>query len=613
MKRFIQNFHNHYVVDSYKYLGSHYEDPSSKTVTFRVFAPHAEAVSVIGDFNAWNPDVDKMAKITPEGIWEVKIANVSLYANYKYLIKKGNKLITKQDPYAYYFETDGKTSSKVYNLALLQPKPKRLKKEVGLDQPLNIYEVNLSSWKRRIDGTYYDYRSFTEELIPYVKEMGYTHIEIMPLTEFPFLGSWGYQVTGYFGITSRYGAPHDFLYLVNKAHEAGIGVILDWVPGHFAKDPEGLIEFDGDFVYEDPHPLRREHLNWGTRVFNFSKPEVKSFLISSACFFFETYGIDGLRVDAVASMLYLDYDRKEWEPNKYGGKENLEAINFLKDLNTEVKKHFPGALMIAEESTAFTGVTKPVAAGGLGFTYKWNMGWMHDVLAYMSLDPLFRKGSHQKLTFSLVYAFSENYILPFSHDEVVHLKKSMLSKMPGNLNDKFKNLRLLFGYQATHPGKKLNFMGAEFGQLSEWNHDQEIEWHLLDEVLHKKLQIYVKDLNCLYLEYDMLWELDESWQGFSWVESQDEDRNLLIYERFNQKGESLLVILNFAGTSWLNYRLGVRLGKYRELINSDAEKYGGDNLRNFKLRTEAVISHNKPYSLVLNIPALSVIILEKVE
>ncbi|MDD4000921.1 MAG: alpha-amylase family glycosyl hydrolase, partial [Bacilli bacterium] len=376
MKSFFRNFHNHYAIDAYKFLGSHFEDPSLQTVTFRVYAPHADYVSVVGDFNNWDINKNPLKKITAAGVWEAKVDNLSPYTNYKYYLKNAAKELFKQDPYGYHFETDGSTCTKLYDLRGFEFKYDH--QRPSSNGPVNIYEVNFASWRRRDDGSFYDYKSLVVELIPYVKKMGYTHLEIMPLNEYPFLGSWGYQVTGYFGITSRFGIPHDFMYFVDKAHEAGLGVILDWVPGHFSKDDFGLIEFDGDYVYEDPHPLKREHENWGTLVFNYSKPEVKSFLISSALFLYDVYHIDGLRVDAVASMIYLDYDRKKWLRNKDGGKYHYEAIDFLKDLNNEVKKYFPKAMMIAEESTAFPNITKPTSEAGLGFSYKWNMGWMND-------------------------------------------------------------------------------------------------------------------------------------------------------------------------------------------------------------------------------------------
>jgi 1,4-alpha-glucan branching enzyme len=604
MEKFLDQFHHRYAVDAYRYLGSHYENG---IVTFRVYAPHAEAVSVVGDFNAWNKLENPMHRLNAKGVWETTITGITPYMKYKYWLKNGKKEFYKQDPYAYHQETEGETCSKIYDLRSFTYTDAKWEqqKSLNLKEPLNIYEVNFDSWRRHPDNNRYSYRILADTLLPYVHEMGYTHLEIMPLTEYPYTGSWGYQTTGYYAITSRYGPPADFMYFVNKAHELGLGVILDWVPSHFAKDDFGLIEFDGDYLYEDPHPLRMEHHSWGTRVFNYAKPEIRSFLISNALFLLEYYHLDGLRVDAVASMLYLDYDRKEWVRNIYGGNHNLEAIAFLKDLNSEVKKHFPKAMMIAEESTDFAGVTAPVSEGGLGFTYKWNMGWMNDSLNYINIDPYFRRHHHQKLTFSLVYAFSENYILPLSHDEVVHLKKSMLSKMPGNLKEKMANLRAFYGYMLTHPGKKLSFMGMEIGQLREWNHNQELDWWLLKETSHRQLWRFIGAINHFYRENDILWELD-SWQGFQWINSDDADHNLLIFRRQNSKGKFFIVIINFSGCTWEGYRIETEDGFYQEVINSDLKKYGGSGLKNTNLKAEAS-------SLVLNIPALSILILKKKE
>lgn len=604
MEQFLKNFHHRYAVDAHHYLGSHYQN---RMTIFRVHAPHAQAVSVVGDFNAWDKNKNPMRRLNQEGVWEATIPNLPPYTKYKYWLKNGRKELFKQDPYAYHQETEGDTCSKVYDLSgfAFTDEEWLRKRSLNLQEPVNIYEVNFDSWRRHPDNNRYSYRHLADTLIPYVKEMGYTHLEIMPLTEYPFSGSWGYQTTGYYAITSRYGTPHDFMYFVNKAHENGLGVILDWVPSHFGKDDFALMEFDGDYLYEDPHPLKMEHRSWGTRVFNYAKAEVRSFLISNALFLLEHYHLDGLRVDAVASMLYLDYDRQEWVRNIHGGNHHLEAIAFLQDLNTEVSKHFPQVMMIAEESTDFAGVTAAVATGGLGFTYKWNMGWMNDSLSYISTDPYFRKHRHQQLTFSLVYAFSEHYILPLSHDEVVHLKKSMLSKMPGSPEEKMANLRVFYGYMLTHPGKKLSFMGMEFGQLGEWNHNQELDWWLLKKPNHRRLQTYIRDLNRLYLRNDSLWELD-SWQGFRWIISDDADHNLLVFRRMNSRGQSLLVVVNFAGAAWDDYRIPAENGYYREVFNSDAKKYGGRGMRNKNLQAEAS-------SLVLKIPALSILILKKKE
>ena len=477
-KNIINDFHTSFTCDAYEYFGSHY-DSQTRSVVFRVYAPHAEKVAVVGDFNGWNLSAHPMRKITKEGIWELVVNNVAMYQNYKYAITHRRKTFLKQDPYAYHNQTNGETSSKIYQLDGFnwtdQAWLEQRNNTGTYDKPVNIYEVNLGSWKRYKDGNVYNYRHLADKLIPYVKKMGFTHIEIMPLTEFPFDGSWGYQVTGYFSVTSRYGVPQDFMYLVNKAHQNNIGIILDWVPAHFPKDDFGLYEFDGEILYEDPEPTRQEHRSWGTRIFNFQKPEVKSFLISSAKFFFDKYHVDGLRVDAVAAMLYLNYDREQWKPNIHGGVYNLEAINFLQDLNTIIFRYYPNVMMIAEESTDYANVSKPVYMGGLGFNYKWNMGWMNDTLKYMETDPFFRVDHHNRMTFSMYYAFSENFILPISHDEVVHGKKSLLDKMPGNYEEKFANVRAYLGYMMTHPGKKLLFMGCEFGQFIEWDYKKELD------------------------------------------------------------------------------------------------------------------------------------------
>ncbi len=609
MKQFLKSFHNTYAPNSYNYLGSHYVNPlNPKEVTFRVYAPHAQGVSLVGDFNNWDQTKNPLQKIS-QGVWEVKIAPLENYSNYKYAITYQNKTFLKQDPYAYHFETDGSTSSKVYHLGPY-PYQDNYRQTNIYKSPLNIYEVNFASWKRH-EKSPYSYYDLARELIPYVKEMGYTHIEIMPIMEYPFAGSWGYQVTGYFGITSRFGTPDDFRYFVHKAHEAGLGVILDWVPAHFAKDDFGLINYDGTYLYEDPEPTRMEHESWGTRIFNFAKPEVKSFLISSALFYFDKYNIDGLRVDAVASMLYLDYDRKVWKKNYLGNNLNLEAIDFLKTLNNEVRTKFPHAIMIAEESTAYPLITKPTNEGGLGFHFKWNMGWMNDTLKYIKLDPLYRHHHHHHLTFSLMYAFNEHYVLPFSHDEVVHGKYSLINKMPGEYKEKFANLRCLYTYMMTHPGKKLSFMGNEFAQFIEWNYNQALDWLLLSYPQHKLHHHYIKTLNHLYLENSALYEEDDSWDGFKWNISRNQD-NVIAYSRKNKQGELLLIIINFSGSTWKSYRLGVEQGKYKLLLNSDEAIFGGNNLKIPKAKVEAYFQEGYSYTLITDLPALSALIYKKI-
>ncbi|MFA7009676.1 MAG: 1,4-alpha-glucan branching protein GlgB [Bacilli bacterium] len=614
-KNMINAFHTRFTSDAYEYFGSHY-DSQTKSVVFRVYAPHAEKVGIVGDFNGWNSNANQMKKITSAGVWELVIGGVGMYENYKYSLTNKGRTFLKQDPYAYHNQTNGETSSKIYHLDDFiwsdEEWLEQRSQTATFNKPVNIYEVNLGSWIRYKDGNVYNYRRLADKLIPYVKKMGFTHIEIMPLTEFPFDGSWGYQVTGYFSVTSRYGTPADFMYFVNKAHQNNIGIILDWVPAHFPKDEFGLYEFDGEVLYEDPEPTRQEHRSWGTRIFNFQKPEVKSFLISSAKFFFDKYHIDGLRVDAVAAMIYLNYDREQWKPNIYGGDHNLEAICFLQDLNTSIFHHFPNVMMIAEESTDFANVSKPVYMGGLGFNYKWNMGWMNDTLKYMETDPLFRGYNHNRMTFSMFYAFSENFILPISHDEVVHGKKSLLNKMPGNYEEKFANARAYLGYMMTHPGKKLLFMGCEFGQFIEWDYKKELDWLLLAYPMHQKMQDYVAKLNKIYLKKSCLWEIEDSWDGFQWINADDKDNNCYIYQRMNHKGNELIVAINFSGRTLDYYRVGVRKGRYKEIINSDWQEFGGYDVKNDIVTSENIDANNKKHSIVIKIPKLSIVILERI-
>ncbi len=607
-KDFLNAFHHGYASDAYNFLGSFYEN--GKT-TFRVYAPHAYSVSVVGDFNYWNKDANKMNKIDNEGIWEVEIDNIHIYDNYKYAITNKGRTFLKQDPYGYHFETNMGTSSKVYKLGNYvwgdsEWMEDRKNKNV-YQSPVNIYECHIGSWIKQ-DGHDLNYRDIGDRLIKYVKEMNYNYIEFLPVMEHPFLGSWGYQVTGYFAVTSRYGVPDDFMYVIDLAHKNGIGVILDWVPAHFPKDDFSLCEFDGDYLYEDPSPTRMEHKSWGTRIFNFAKPEIKSFLISSACFYFDKYHIDGIRVDAVAAMLYLDYDRKEWVPNIYGGNHNLEAIGFLQDLNMTCFGKFGNILMIAEESTAFANVTKPIDMGGLGFNFKWNMGWMNDTLSYIATDPYFRGDHHNKMTFGMTYMFSENFILPISHDEVVHLKKSLLDKMPGNYDEKFSNLKCYLGFMQTIPGKKLLFMGQEFGHFREWDEERELDWNLLSYDKHRGLQKFVQKLNKLYITKAPLHQNDVDWNGFNWLYCEDRSSEVFSYQRKDFNKNELLIIVNFSGLAYENFTINnpnIR-GSYKVILSSDDAIYGGEN----KYTYDKEYVYHKG-SISFNINKLSFLVLKK--
>lgn len=605
--------------ESQNFLGSHICNILNKDgVLFRVWAPRAKAVSLIGDFNEWLPDATPMENIDDSGIWQCFVPGLKEFDIYKYCITSPlDELVFKADPYAVHAETRPSNCSKIYNLDGYKWQDAEwqceAKKHNGIEAPINIYEMHAGSWRLYPDGNPYNYRDLAGLLIPYIKEMGYTHIELMPLAEYPFDGSWGYQVTGYFAPTSRFGTPKDFMYFVDECHKANIGVIMDWVPAHFPKDEFGLYRFDGTPCYEDQNPLRAEHKEWGTMVFDYARPEVQSFLISNALYWLTTYHIDGLRVDAVASMLYLDYNRKdgEWQRNKNGGNENLEAIEFLQKLNTEVFARKPYAMMIAEESTAWAKVSHPVSEGGIGFNYKWNMGWMNDMLSYMSTDPLFRTGNHAKVTFSFFYAFSENFVLPISHDEVVHGKCSLINKMPGEYEQKFAGLRTFYGYMMAHPGKKMLFMGQEFAQFTEWSETRELDWGLLKFEKHEKLKAYVKALNEMYKATPALWEIDFTWQGFQWIVPDDSTQSIIAFMRRDKSGKEIIAICNFAPVKRERYCIGVpRLGQYKELLSSDYEIYGGTDIHNGTVAAVPQPMHGQEQSIALTIPPMGTIYID---
>lgn len=613
-------FHEGSNSNAYEYFGSHRKNKN--TVVFRVWAPDAKNVSVTGDFNNWSETENPMKLLKNSGgVWEAEIKNIKPYDMYKYCITAADgRTLMKCDPYGFHMETRPGTATKYYEIddCYEWHDEKWVEGRNGkniYESPVNIYEIHAGSWKQYDDGNFYSYRALADSLVPYVKKMGYTHIEFMPLTEYPFDGSWGYQVTGYFAATSRYGEPKDLMYLVDKCHENGIGVILDWVPAHFPKDANGLYEFDGGPLYEYSDPRKGEHYGWGTRVFDFGKNEVRSFLMSSASFWLKKYHLDGIRIDAVASMLYLDYDRKdgEWVPNKNGGNENLEAVEFLQKLNENIFRDFPYAMMIAEESTSWPMVTKPVFSGGLGFNFKWNMGWMNDILRYFSLDGFFRKYNHDCITFSMFYAFSENFVLPISHDEVVHGKKSLIDKMPGSYDEKFAGVRAFLGYMMAHPGKKLMFMGQEFGQFIEWNYEKGLDWLLLDYPKHRALQNYFKKINEFYKANPAFWQIDYSWEGFSWISSDDKDNSVIAFRRIDEKGKEIIVVCNFTNVERCDYRIGIpKKGAYKIVFNSDDVDFGGEGKGNKgKLKTESINMHGFEQSISLDLPPMSAIYIKK--
>jgi 1,4-alpha-glucan branching enzyme len=587
---------------------------------FSVWAPNAERVSVIGDFNRWDGRVHPMRVHGSSGVWEIFLPGIGDGALYKFEIRNRHSghLLVKTDPYGTCFEMRPGTAARVtapssHNWGDAQWLQRRAAAD-WLHQPMNVYEVHLGSWKRGENNRYLNYREIADQLVPYASEMGYTHIELMPISEHPLDESWGYQTTGYFGVTSRFGSPDDFRHFIDTCHQAGIGVLLDWVPAHFPKDNWALAHFDGTALYEHEDPRLGEHQDWGTLIFNYGRNEVRNFLLANAHYWLNEYHIDGLRVDAVASMLYLDYSRKhgEWLPNRFGGRENLEAIEFMKELNVMIHEDFPGALTIAEESTAWPMISRPVYLGGLGFSMKWNMGWMNDTLDYFKQDPVHRRYHHNSLTFGQLYAYTENFVLPFSHDEVVHGKRSLLDKMPGDAWQKFANLRLLLTYQMTYPGKKLNFMGNEIGQGREWNATTSLDWHLLETHWHQGVRQIMGDLGKLYVSTPALHELDFSYEGFAWIDCHDADQSIISYQRRARDGSCVLVLLNFTPVPREGYRIGVpQAGRYAELLNSDAGCYGGGNMGNgVGLQSEDQAWMGYPHSIVVTLPPLAGVVLK---
>ncbi|MGB9475956.1 MAG: 1,4-alpha-glucan branching protein GlgB [Candidatus Udaeobacter sp.] len=603
----------------YEKFGAHVRTLGDATgVYFSVWAPNAERVSVVGDFNGWDGRVNPMRRLISHGVWELFLPGIKPGAHYKFEIRtQTGALLLKSDPFAFFNQHGKSTASLVYDLEQYTwndggwMESRRTRNWPR--SPVSIYEVHVGSWRRKAEeeNRQLSYLELAETLLPYVLEMGYTHIELLPVAEHPFEGSWGYQVTNYYAPTSRFGTPDEFRHFIDKCHQAGIGVIMDWVPAHFPKDAHALAEFDGTDLYEHMDPRQGEHQDWGTLIFNFGRNEVRNFLIGNALFWLDKYHIDGLRVDAVASMLYLDYSRKpgQWIPNVYGGRENLDAIYFLKRFNEVCYERFPGIMTIAEESTAWPGVSRPTYLGGLGFGFKWNMGWMHDFLQYMSLDPIYRRFHHGNITFSLLYAFHENFVLVLSHDEVVYGKRSLLSKMPGDEWQKFANLRMFLAWMYGHPGKKLLFMGGEFGQLNEWNHDTSLDWQLVNLPQHDGLRRLVQHLNYIYKSEPALWQLDDSYEGFDWIDLHDADNSVVSFMRKSREGDVVAFVVNATPMVRYDYRLGVpESGFYRELINTDAETYGGSNVGNLGgVRTQDVPWMGRAQSILINLPPLATV------
>ena len=597
---------------AYEYFGAH---PCDGGWTFRVWAPQARHVALSGDFNGWQRwDMHRLE----DGTWELTVDNARQFDGYQYVVTQcDGREVWKADPYGFHQETRPSTNSKLYDIGGFPWRDEKWRQRREGTHPtegyVNIYEVHLGSWQRTEDGQVLNYRDIADRLALYVRDMGYNYVELLPVTEYPLDDSWGYQCVGYFAPTSRYGTPHDFMYLVDRLHRAGIGVILDWVPAHFCKDSHGLIQFDGSCLYEYSDPLKWEHESWGTRVFDFGKPEVCSFLLSSAAYWLREYHIDGLRVDAVASMLYLDYDRQQWRPNQHGGKENLEAIGFLRQLNRTAFAIDGAALMVAEESTAWPMVTYPPEEGGLGFNLKWNMGWMNDVCHYLKMDPYFRQHHHRDVTFSMVYAFSENFVLPVSHDEVVHMKGSLRGKMPGDKWQQLAGVRGFYAYMLCHPGKVLTFMGTELAQWHEWDFRKALDWYLLDEEDDcRRTHECIRALNRFYKSHKALWENDRDWDGFQWLVADDNSNNVLVFRRTARDGKSLVLAVNFSPVALEGYRFGVPpKARYEEVFNTDDVQWGGSGVTNPEpIETELIPSHQQAQSIALRIPPLGAVILQ---
>ena len=597
---------------AYEYYGAH---PCDGGWVFRVWAPQARCVALSGDFNEWQRwDMRRLE----DGTWELTVENARQFDGYQYVVTQGDgREVWKSDPYGFHQETRPSTNSKLYDIGGYTWHDEKWRQRREGTHPaegyVNIYEVHLGSWRRTEDGQVLNYRDMADQLALYVRDMGYNYVELLPVTEYPLDDSWGYQCVGYFAPTSRYGTPHDFMYLVDRLHRAGIGVILDWVPAHFCKDSHGLIQFDGSCLYEYSDPLKWEHESWGTRVFDFGKPEVCSFLLSSAAYWLREYHIDGLRVDAVASMLYLDYDRQQWRPNQHGGKENLEAIEFLRQLNRTAFAIDGAALMVAEESTAWPMVTYPPEEGGLGFNLKWNMGWMNDVCHYLKMDPFFRQHHHRDVTFSMVYAFSENFVLPVSHDEVVHMKGSLRGKMPGDKWQQLAGVRGFYAYMLCHPGKVLTFMGTELAQWHEWDFRKALDWYLLDEEDDcRQTHACIRALNRFYKSHKALWENDRDWDGFQWLVADDNYNNVLVFRRTDRSGKSLVAVINFSPVAVKGYRFGVPpKARYEELFNTDEERWGGSGVTNPQpIKTECIPSHQQAQSIAVRVPPLGAVILQ---